>query len=196
MDKLASRHQALLDAVEHCFRQRGIDKTTLADVATEAGVSRQTVYRYFGDRAGLFRQVVLRNIQRLWELIGQQSFCDEDLAARLADVLVYCIGEFPGDRSRELLLQLNALDSGMAIALSDDGLAPAMAVLQPWVTAAEQAGQLRPGIDAMLTAEWLYRLIYSYVSLPSPRLQTRDELHGWLREVAVAGLLQSVEKPR
>src|SRR3546814_9749490 len=37
----------LIDAAETCFTRFGVAKTTLEDIATEAGVSRATVYRYF-----------------------------------------------------------------------------------------------------------------------------------------------------
>jgi AcrR family transcriptional regulator len=50
----------LLDALDHLLRQRAWAQVTMADVAAEAGVSRQTVYNEFGGREGLAQAYVLR----------------------------------------------------------------------------------------------------------------------------------------
>jgi AcrR family transcriptional regulator len=42
------------------FLQAGVKKTSLADVAYHAGVTRITVYRYHGDKRGLVRAVCMR----------------------------------------------------------------------------------------------------------------------------------------
>ena len=42
----AEARELLLDATERCFERYGIAKTTIDDIADEAGVSRGTVYRY------------------------------------------------------------------------------------------------------------------------------------------------------
>jgi AcrR family transcriptional regulator len=43
------------------FRARGVEAVTLADVAKAAGVSRQSVYLHFGNRAGLLTEVARHN---------------------------------------------------------------------------------------------------------------------------------------
>ena len=40
--------------------QQGVKRTSLADVAFHAGVTRITVYRYYGDKKGLVRAVCMR----------------------------------------------------------------------------------------------------------------------------------------
>jgi len=39
-----------MDAAEACFDKYGIAKTTMDDIAKEAGVSRPTLYRWFPTR--------------------------------------------------------------------------------------------------------------------------------------------------
>jgi AcrR family transcriptional regulator len=43
------------------FREQGVAAVTLADVARAAGVSRQTVYLHFGNRAGLLTEIARAN---------------------------------------------------------------------------------------------------------------------------------------
>lgn len=51
------RHAVLLSA-EELFLMRGFDGTSMDEVADHAGVSKQTVYHQFGNKASLFVQVV------------------------------------------------------------------------------------------------------------------------------------------
>lgn len=58
------RH-TIVTAVDELVRTRGWSATTMADVATIAGVSRQTVYNEFGTRQALIQAYVLREIEAL-----------------------------------------------------------------------------------------------------------------------------------
>lgn len=50
----AITREQLLDAAERVFRDRGVAKTSLAEVAAAAGVTRGAVYWHFRDKADLF----------------------------------------------------------------------------------------------------------------------------------------------
>ena len=55
----ATRNRAaLLAAATELIRERGIDAVSVDDVAAAAGVGKGTVFRRFGDKAGLIRAVV------------------------------------------------------------------------------------------------------------------------------------------
>lgn len=58
-DALATR-TALLDAAEHVFLQRGVSRTSLADIAQAAGVTRGALYWHFKDKAALFNAMLDR----------------------------------------------------------------------------------------------------------------------------------------
>ncbi len=45
----------LLDAARRCFERFGTEKTSITDIAAEAGVTRRTVYRYFDSSDELLR---------------------------------------------------------------------------------------------------------------------------------------------
>jgi AcrR family transcriptional regulator len=51
---------SVLDAMRELLTERDWSKITLGDVATRAGVSRQTLYNEFGSRAGLAQSYALR----------------------------------------------------------------------------------------------------------------------------------------
>jgi AcrR family transcriptional regulator len=50
----------IVTAAIRLFLAQGVRKTNLADIAEAAGVTRVTIYRYFGDKKGLVREICLR----------------------------------------------------------------------------------------------------------------------------------------
>ena len=58
-DALATR-EALLDAAERMFEQRGVSRTSLNDIAVAAGTSRGAIYWHFQDKADLFNAMMER----------------------------------------------------------------------------------------------------------------------------------------
>lgn len=83
----------VLNAAASCIRRKGIDNVSLEEVATEAGVSRTTLYRRFGNRESLFRALLIEGAKpfRQWSqkiLIGPGTVAD-----RLETVLAHAILE-------------------------------------------------------------------------------------------------------
>jgi AcrR family transcriptional regulator len=54
----ALRREAIIEAAWACFLQHGYAKTSLGDVARQAGVSRPSIYVQFASKKDLFRSVV------------------------------------------------------------------------------------------------------------------------------------------
>jgi AcrR family transcriptional regulator len=127
------------------FTERGVDATTVADIAERAGVTERTFYRHFGDkREALFRdQGEFENL--FLEAVDAQpagadaaalidaivlapaSFFDADRAA-YARARQAVIDAHPALQERELL-KMSRLTSALTRALHDRGLAPEPAEL-------------------------------------------------------------------
>jgi TetR/AcrR family acrAB operon transcriptional repressor len=58
-DALATRH-SLLDAAELLFQSQGVSRTSLNDIARQAGTSRGAIYWHFRDKADLFNAMMER----------------------------------------------------------------------------------------------------------------------------------------
>lgn len=58
-DALATRH-SLLDAAERVFQAKGVSRTSLSDIATEAGTTRGAIYWHFQDKSDLFNAMMER----------------------------------------------------------------------------------------------------------------------------------------
>jgi TetR/AcrR family transcriptional repressor of mexJK operon len=64
------KHLAITDAAMSLFLQKGYDGASMDDIATSAGVSKQTVYMHFGDKERLFRYIILATTKRIEGLIA------------------------------------------------------------------------------------------------------------------------------
>ncbi len=73
----------IMVAAEKVFQRYGVSKTTMDDIGREAGgVSRPTVYRYFGDRDTLISAIIERRSRMLFAkarkfLLEKDSFADQ-----------------------------------------------------------------------------------------------------------------------
>jgi AcrR family transcriptional regulator len=54
----ARNAERILDACERLFAERGVENVSMDEIAAEAGVGKGTLFRRFGDRAGLARAVI------------------------------------------------------------------------------------------------------------------------------------------
>jgi TetR/AcrR family transcriptional regulator, acrAB operon repressor len=70
IDAAITREQ-LLDAAERVFREQGVARTSLAEVAAAAGVTRGAVYWHFRDKADLFTAMCERATLPLAALVCQ-----------------------------------------------------------------------------------------------------------------------------
>ena len=65
-------HRAqILEAAARLFAERGYTAATMNGVAAEAGVSKATLYHYFGDKHDLLEQVASSHVARLEALVGE-----------------------------------------------------------------------------------------------------------------------------
>lgn len=82
--------QAILDAARTCLGERGYAGTTIAEIASQASVSRGLLHYYFDSKADLLAQAVRDSSEATLELVEAmfaQSETVDDLAAGLASAL-------------------------------------------------------------------------------------------------------------
>ncbi|HMN22671.1 MAG TPA: TetR family transcriptional regulator [Ottowia sp.] len=59
-EEAQATREALLDAAERVFQQRGVSRTALSDIAQAAGVTRGALYWHFKDKAAVFNAMMDR----------------------------------------------------------------------------------------------------------------------------------------
>ncbi|MBA4329618.1 MAG: TetR family transcriptional regulator [Polaromonas sp.] len=91
-DALATRH-SLLDAAELLFQAQGVSRTSLNDIARQAGTSRGAIYWHFKDKADLFNAMMERvtlPLEQSLEDVGRDGSADplSQLCLGVRDALV------------------------------------------------------------------------------------------------------------
>jgi AcrR family transcriptional regulator len=162
--------EAVLDAALTCLGRVGLTKTTLDDVAREAGCARATVYRYFANKQALMAAVVTREVARLQEQILAAASAEASLGDAVAAVMT------TGARA---LQQHQAL--AFISAYEPEVLMPFLSfesdVLEGAALLAAPAFERFLPIDrATRLAEWAARLTLSYLCSPSDYLDVTDTM--------------------
>jgi AcrR family transcriptional regulator len=86
--------ERVLDEAWALAAQEGWDRVRLADLAERAEVSRPSIYKEFGDRAGIGRALVERETERF--LLGLAAVLDEhrdDLATAIREGVAHALAE-------------------------------------------------------------------------------------------------------
>jgi AcrR family transcriptional regulator len=78
------RREQILAAATRAFAESGFAATSLEDVAAEAGISRDSLYRHFESKAELYRAVLQRAKDRLTAATGAPDFTESSLGALLS----------------------------------------------------------------------------------------------------------------
>lgn len=64
------KRRAIFDAATSLFLQQGYQGTSMDEIATAAGVSKQTVYKQFADKKQLFNDIVVGIADRAERIVG------------------------------------------------------------------------------------------------------------------------------
>lgn len=92
-DDIRSR---ILDVARHQFEQKGYAKTSMREIATEAGVGVGNLYNYFTNKDELFREIVRPALQALEAMLqAHHGKCGEDIMVMKSEAyLKECLDEY------------------------------------------------------------------------------------------------------
>lgn len=183
----------LVDAAEACFTRFGVAKTTLEDIATEAGVSRATVYRYFeGGRDEIILGVVLREGREFLASLGRRVQREQTLEDAIVEGVMYTVAAVRKNDHLALLFAPEVAGHTTSIAGASAALYDlTQDFLRPIFEQARTAGQLRDGIIAEDAAEFVLRMILSLLSVAGPRKRSQAKEREFLRRYCAGAIVRS-----
>ena len=162
----------LVDAALRCVARWGVAKTTLDDIAREAGCSRATAYRLFpGGKEPLLAAVAGHEVRRFLDHLTARLADADGLEDLLVTGITTASRALAGHEAVQYLL---AHESGVVLrhvtfAPYDAVLASASAFLAPWFEP-----HLGPSL-APRAGEWVTRLVFTFSLSPSPGFDFTDE---------------------
>ncbi|WP_280314619.1 TetR/AcrR family transcriptional regulator [Nocardia abscessus] len=172
-DSIESR---ILDAALVQFERLGVKKTTIEDIARQAGVDRVTVYRRVGSRDDVVQAVVSREVGAVLAEVTQLPDRHDNIADLVADIFVTVLTRW---RNHPLVHRMLTLEPERVITkLTTDGattFAMSVATTTAALARAAQHGLLPETPDLMVRAEVVCRVVHSLILAPDGGTQFESD---------------------
>lgn len=175
------KRQAILQAAKHAFQERGVQNTSMDELAALAEVSKRTVYNHFASKEALIMALMGELWQRATLSAGGAYEADTDLQAQLSKLIE---SEIEVINSREYI-ELNrvAFDHFFhqpeALRQQMEKFSKHETAITRWIKAAVADGRLRD-LDVEIASKQIHSLIKGSCFWPqllqvTPNLDTREQ---------------------
>ncbi len=184
-DNVADR---ILDAALMQFENVGVKKTTIEDIARQAGVDRVTIYRRVGSRDDLVAAVYDREVGRVLLELAAIPARHDNLADLVVDIFVTVITRW---RTHPLVNRMLALEPERVLPrLTIDGestFAMSIAATESVFRQAVADGLLPDAPDLRARVEIVCRIVHSLILTRAGvvELESDDELSAFARSYLV-----------
>jgi AcrR family transcriptional regulator len=168
----------IIDTTLRMTDRRGAAQTTVTDVADALGISRRTVYNYFGSTEELFTAAAELALQGFVADV-KTIITDLDVTAQLIEVVAYIIERLPREPHLALLLANDRLNTFSRAMLSDGEIARCREFLRQAHIDWAALGYDDRTVDELV--EFLLRIIQSMVVAPPESPRSGSELRAYLR---------------
>jgi AcrR family transcriptional regulator len=101
-------------AALECIKRNGLEKTTMSDIAKEAGIARPTLYKHFKSKQAMLFTGIDTVAFNFAEAVVERANQFNTLDERIVETIVYVVQELPTHRYLSLVL-----DNECALALRD-----------------------------------------------------------------------------
>jgi AcrR family transcriptional regulator len=179
----------LLEAAVACIERQGLGKTSVDDVAGQAGLSRATVYRHFpGGRDELVSETIGWEVAQFLQRLADAVAPEPGLQAKLVRGLM--VGHRAIDE--HLLLQRVLSTEPETFFVGFQATLPVMGQLvEEEMRRLLGAERLRPGVAEEDAADYLTHLFLSYLGSPGDwDLGDRDAVERLVRTQFLAGVVE------
>lgn len=162
--QITAREKSILEATIQLMSHYGYDKTTMNDIARQAGISKGAIYLHFESKETLFDAVVNYEITRYSEHWIALMETDEEagtIGSIYRNIMIAL-------RERDLLMALFTHDKrilGSLIQSQPIHLQRKMGVNQALITQLQQIGSIRQDMNATLIAYIMNMLAYALASM-------------------------------
>jgi AcrR family transcriptional regulator len=183
--------KTILQAAKLCYLHYGVEKTGMQDIAREAKLARSTIYRYYATADELLLALISTEMQAMNRELSKKLARFERPEDVIVEGLVIALKAIPrhpllsqvfaGDSSS--VLRRKVWNSPAIIALGTDLMATVM-------QKSLEQGHLQQAVRSEVLIEWVYRILLSFLSLPSNWIKTDQQLRATLHALLIPVLLQ------
>jgi AcrR family transcriptional regulator len=149
---------AILEATRHLVSTIGYDKMTIEAIAAQAGVGKQTIYRWWPSKAAVVLDMWAPEVHPRIEF-GDTGDLAADMKAQLKAVIDLGLDPTFGPSFRALVAE-SQYDEQLAAQLVARIFGPRIEACRERLRSAQQAGQLRADVDLDVAIDLLYGGFY------------------------------------
>jgi AcrR family transcriptional regulator len=147
--------ERILAAAERCIERHGIRKTTMDDVASEVGLSRPSVYRYFADRDDLLIELITRHSRALIDRAQKSISRQSSLPDQIVEGLLYIADQSRRDPLTRHLIEPDGTNVGRRMITSGTSEMLRAELFDPYLDAAVANNELPRGLSRAEIHLWL-----------------------------------------
>lgn len=181
--------ERLLEAAYSVVARFGLAKTSVEDVARAAGVSRATVYRAFpGGKDQVIAEVVAWEARRFFERLAAAVAKAPDLETLLEEALLYAHRAVEEHDVLQKILETEPERLVPALTVESNRLIGVIAV---FLTPALVGSDLREGVEVREAADYLARMLLSFIGAQGRwDLTDREDVRLLVRTQLLAGVMR------
>jgi AcrR family transcriptional regulator len=187
--RLQDKGARIRDAVLVCVGRFGLAKTTVDDIAREAGCSRATLYRYYDGKPAILRAAVSAELERVTTALVDTGRREPTLGDALVAVVVRGARELRAHDALQFLLahEPEAVLGHLAFVPGDrvliavgDAIAPAF---DRWLSSE----------SCTRAGDWVARVLRAYALMPHPPIDLTElsQARAFLATLVLPGLEES-----
>jgi AcrR family transcriptional regulator len=147
--------ERILAAAERCIDRHGIRKTTMDDIASEVGLTRPNVYRYFADRDDLLMELNTRHARALIDRTHKSISRQSGFPDQIVESILYTADHARRDPLTRHLIDPDGTGLGRRVIASGTSEMLRAELWDPLLDAALANNELPPGLPRLDIHLWL-----------------------------------------
>lgn len=179
----------LVAAARNCYRRKGVTNTTMSDIASEAGVVRATLYRYFPSKEAMLLAVFREEVKDFLAEFQHRATPQGSFCRYLLDFMVFCVRYSPEmPLHHAVFSEQSALWVSRTFIGDPEALALVIEPLREPFNRACQNGELRADITLEELSEICTRQLISYQLVPENNGRSDEELSDYFERLFIGGI--------
>ncbi len=182
----------LCEAALECLMRHGFEKTTMSDIAREAGIARPTLYKHFKSKADILYAAIDRQALCFAEAVMAHARQFGSIEERISETIIYVVMELPKHRYLSLVLTGEFYEVLRTRAFSDEATE-----MVSKMTSAPLI-EIRPDLkdQEVELSEIMSRFAISLIQFPGKYAGDHDALEKLINRRILPGLLSTYDSNR